>query len=57
MPFTPVESSIGGALLGVAVSTNLLAFGRVTGCSGILGELVRPSAKTHKSKPEKTWRA
>ena len=54
--FTPVESFLGGLLLGVGVSANLLLFGRVTGFSGILGEMIRPSAKTHGTVSEQTWR-
>lgn len=54
--FTPVESFIGGALLGVAVSANLILFGRVTGFSGITSEMIRPSSNTFNSTPEKTWR-
>jgi hypothetical protein len=54
--FTPVESFIGGALLGVAISANLVLFGRVTGFSGIASEMIRPSAATFHSTPEKTWR-
>ncbi len=35
--FTPVSSTIGGVLLGIAASTLLLANGEVCGISGILG--------------------
>ena len=34
MEFTPIESTLGGVMIGIAVSSNLLCFGRVTGCSG-----------------------
>lgn len=35
--FTPVSSTLGGVLLGIAASTLLLANGEVCGISGILG--------------------
>ena len=54
--FTIVESTLGGILLGCAIAANVFCFGRVTGCSGIAGELIRPSEKTQKSKSEKSWR-
>lgn len=34
MEFTPIESTLGGVMIGIAVSSNLHCFGRVTGCSG-----------------------
>jgi uncharacterized membrane protein YedE/YeeE len=54
--FTVIESTLGGVILGCAVAANLLCFGRVTGISGIVGELVRPSDKTQQSKAERSWR-
>jgi len=54
--FTPVESFIGGVLLGAAISANLILFGRVTGFSGIASEMIRPSAATFNSTSEKSWR-
>ena len=54
--FTPVESFIGGVLLGAAISANLVLFGRVTGFSGIASEMIRPSAATFNSTSEKSWR-
>jgi uncharacterized protein len=54
--FTVIESTLGGILIGCAVAANLLCFGRVTGCSGIAGEIIRPSEKTYKSRSEKSWR-
>lgn len=38
--FTPVEGLIGGLLIGFAVVLWLWLYGRVTGLSGVLGELV-----------------
>lgn len=38
--FTPLSALIGGALIGLAASLYLLAYGRVCGISGILGGLV-----------------
>jgi uncharacterized membrane protein YedE/YeeE len=40
--FTPLASTIGGALIGLSASMLLLLEGRVAGISGIVGELFRP---------------
>ena len=48
--FTPIASTIGGALIGLAASVLLLLEGRVAGISGIVGEFFRP----HKG--EVAWR-
>jgi uncharacterized membrane protein YedE/YeeE len=42
--FTPVQSLIGGALIGAASSALLLLEGRVAGISGIVGGLFAPRA-------------
>ena len=42
--FTPVESLLGGALIGAASSALLLLEGRVAGISGIVGGLFAPRA-------------
>ncbi len=45
--FTPLDSSLGGLLIGAAASLLLILHGRVAGISGILGSsLGRPSADT-----------
>lgn len=49
--FTPVLSSIGGALIGLAAIALLYFNGRVAGLSGILGGVLRP--KRH----DTLWRA
>ena len=41
MAFTPLESSIGGLLIGSAASWAYLADGKITGISGILGPALR----------------
>jgi uncharacterized membrane protein YedE/YeeE len=41
-PFTPIESTIGGALIGVAAVILMLFLGRIAGISGILGRLLPP---------------
>ena len=41
-PFTPIESLLGGALIGVAAVILMLFLGRVAGISGILGRLLPP---------------
>ena len=42
--FTPLLSTLGGALIGVAASAMLLLEGRVAGISGIVGGLFSPRA-------------
>jgi hypothetical protein len=37
--FTPIASSLGGALLGIACSLLFFANGRILGISGIVGEI------------------
>jgi uncharacterized protein len=41
-PFTPIESLLGGALIGTAAVILMLFLGRVAGISGILGRLLPP---------------
>ena len=41
-PFTPIESLVGGALIGAAAVILMLFLGRVAGISGILGRLLPP---------------
>jgi len=40
--FTPLWSTIGGLLIGLAASVFILFHGRIMGVSGILGGLIRP---------------
>jgi uncharacterized membrane protein YedE/YeeE len=42
--FTALASAAGGAMIGVAAALLLLLNGRITGVSGIVGGLLRPSA-------------
>lgn len=49
--FTPVQSLLGGALIGAASSALLLLEGRVAGISGIVGGLFAPRAG------DTAWRA
>ena len=42
--FTPLSALAGGALIGLAAALYLLGLGRVAGVSGILGNLLRPTA-------------
>ena len=42
--FTPLLSTVGGALIGVSASAMLLLEGRITGISGIVGGLFTPRA-------------
>ena len=45
-----IMATVGGALIGLAASLLLVSIGRVAGISGILGELLNPSATA------KQWR-
>lgn len=49
--FTPVSSTLGGLLIGLAAALLLLGSGRVAGVSGILGQALWPSAAE-----ERSWR-
>ena len=40
--FTPIESTIGGALIGVSVVLLMLFLGRIAGITGIVGRLLPP---------------
>jgi uncharacterized membrane protein YedE/YeeE len=42
--FTPVASTVGGALIGIAAVILMLFNGRISGISGILGSLLPPYA-------------
>lgn len=42
--FTPLASTLGGALIGLAASLLLLANGRIAGISGIFAGLLSPKA-------------
>ncbi len=48
--FTPLSALLGGALIGIAASMMLWFNGRITGVSGIVGDLLRPR------KDEVDWR-
>ena len=40
--FTPVEATLGGALIGLAAALFMLMNGRIAGVSGIMGGILRP---------------
>jgi len=48
--FTPIASTLGGLLIGLAASLMLLLHGRIAGISGILGGLLQPRSG------ERSWR-
>lgn len=48
--FTPWTSLAGGIIIGIAAALLILLNGRVAGISGMLGEMLRPSAT------DKSWR-
>ena len=53
--FTPVESSIGGALIGISAATLLLGYGRLLGFSGILVNTTGPLLRAQGSLVD-SWR-
>ena len=44
--FTPLASTIGGVLIGIAAVMLMLFNGRIAGISGILGRLLHPTETT-----------
>ena len=53
LTFTPIESAIGGLLIGCSAAIMLLCYGRVLGFSGIL---VQSAAPLFAAKPPALWR-
>jgi uncharacterized protein len=49
--FTPIASTLGGALIGASASMLLLLNGKIAGISGIFGGLLRSSGQ------DRSWRA
>ena len=49
--FTPLASTIGGLLIGLASATMLVLNGRIAGISGIVGGLIDPKSE------ERPWRS
>lgn len=49
--FTPLQSLVGGALIGLAAVLLMLTLGRIMGATGILAGVLTPG--TH---PDKSWR-
>jgi len=43
-PFTPLESLLGGGLIGLAATLLMLSLGRIMGATGILAGLLQPQA-------------
>ena len=43
--FTPIQSTVGGTLIGLSAALLLLGIGRVAGISGIFGGLLEPKSK------------
>lgn len=50
--FTPLTSTLGGALIGLSAAALLLFNGRIAGISGILGGVVGPAGEEH----GRSWR-
>jgi uncharacterized protein len=50
--FTPLASTIGGALIGLAAVMLMLFNGRIAGISGILGRLFRPMTAPTQPAPQ-----
>lgn len=45
--FTPIESLVGGILIGISALILMVAFGQIAGISGILGRLLPPWKPTN----------
>jgi uncharacterized membrane protein YedE/YeeE len=59
--FTPIASTIGGVIIGLASAVMLAGNGRIAGISGILGELLQGGEKLGQGRPssgeDRGWRA
>ncbi|CAJ1353567.1 unnamed protein product [Effrenium voratum] len=55
--FTPIESSIGGFLVGLSAFTAYAVDGKITGISGIMGPFLRGVAKCEPLKDGQLWKA
>lgn len=53
LAFTPIESLIGGSLIGIVAAVFLLCYGRVLGFSGITGEVGSAMAA---GRPIEVWK-
>ena len=57
MAFTPIESGVGGLLIGMSAALAYLADGKITGISGIAGPFLRGVGKCQPMKDGQLWKA
>ena len=57
MAFTPIESGVGGLLIGLSAALAYLADGKITGISGIVGPFLRGMGKCQPLKDGQLWKA
>jgi len=56
MPFTPIESGVGGALIGLSAGLAYVVDGKLAGISGILGPFLRSSVKCQNLEGSHLWK-
>ncbi|CAE7248130.1 unnamed protein product [Symbiodinium natans] len=57
MAFTPIESGVGGLLIGLSAALAYLGDGKITGISGIVGPFLRGVGKCEPMKDGQLWKA
>ncbi|CAE7248127.1 unnamed protein product [Symbiodinium natans] len=57
MTFTPIESGVGGLLIGLSAALAYLGDGKITGISGIVGPFLRGVGKCEPMKDGQLWKA
>ena len=57
MAFTPIESGVGGLLIGLSAALAYLGDGKITGISGIAGPFLRGVGKCQPMKDGQLWKA
>ena len=57
MAFTPIESGVGGLLIGYSAALAYLADGKITGISGIVGPFLRGMGECQPLKDGQLWKA
>ncbi|CAE7865231.1 unnamed protein product [Symbiodinium sp. KB8] len=57
MAFTPIESGVGGLLIGLSAALAYLGDGKITGISGIAGPFLRGVGKCQPMKEGQLWKA
>ncbi|CAE7222701.1 unnamed protein product [Symbiodinium natans] len=57
MAFTPIESGVGGLLIGLSAALAYLGDGKITGISGIVGPFLRGVGRGEPMKDSQLWKA